>query len=80
LDDTRRILGTLVAVGGQTIAIKHKTGGTYYVEVTPDTRIVDSRRQGVPKLCPGQRATVSLSGSRRFVASSITLWGGDCRE
>jgi hypothetical protein len=79
LDDTRQIVGTLVTVDGQTIGIKHKTGGTYYVEVTPETRIVDSGRQGTPTLCRGQRATVVLTGQRRFVASSITLWGGDCR-
>ena len=79
LDDSPQIRGTVVTVDGGTVGIKHKTGGTYYVEVTPDTRIVDSRQPGNAKLCPGQRATVFLTGTRRFIASSITLWSGECQ-
>lgn len=79
LDDTPQIRGTLVAVNSKSIGIRHKTGATYYVDVTPDTRIVDSRRPGPAMLCPGRRATVLLAGNRRFVASSITLWSGDCK-
>lgn len=79
LDDSPQIRGTVVAVDGKTVGIQHKTGGTYYVEVTPDTRIVDSRQPANARLCPGQRATVFLAGNRRFIASSITLWSGECK-
>lgn len=79
LDDTPQIRGTVVAVDGKTVSIKHKTGGTYSVEVTPDTRIVNSSQPGNAKLCPGQRATVLLAGHRRFIASSIMLWSGECK-
>lgn len=79
LDDQPQIRGTLVTVERSGVGIKHKTGRTYRVEVTPETRIVNSTRPGDTTLCPGQRATVFLAGPRRFTASSITLWSGRCR-
>jgi hypothetical protein len=79
LDDTPQIKGTVVAIDGDTIGVKHKTGGTYYLQVTPETTIVNRRQPGTTRLCAGQRATVLLGGPRRFTASSITLWSGDCK-
>jgi hypothetical protein len=79
LDDTPRIRGTLVAVEPGAVDVKHKTGRTYHVEVTPDTRIVNSSPTGDATLCAGRRATVSLVAPRRFTESSITLWSGRCR-
>jgi hypothetical protein len=79
LDDTPQIRGTLVSVDAATVGLRHKAGQTYYVEITRDTRIVNSRHPGNVTLCPGQRATVFLAGARRFTASSITLWSGDCK-
>ena len=78
LDDAPQIRGTLVTVERSGVDIRHKTGRTYRVEVTPDTKIVNSSRPGDTTLCPGQRATVFLVGPRRFTASSITLWSGRC--
>jgi hypothetical protein len=79
LDDRPQIRGTLVSVDGRAVGIRHKTGRTYQVDVTPETRIVNRRRPGDIALCPGQRATVVLVGSRRFTASSITLWSSQCK-
>jgi hypothetical protein len=79
LDDRPHIRGTFVSVDAKTIGVRHKTGRTYYVELTADTRIVNTRQPGTLTLCPGQRATVFLSATRRFSARSITLWSGDCR-
>jgi hypothetical protein len=78
IEDSPHIRGTLVAVDGGTIVIRHKTGKAHTVEVTADTRIVNPRVPGDRTLCAGQRATVFVSGQRRFTASSITLWSGRC--
>jgi hypothetical protein len=78
LDDTHQIRGTVVSLDGRTLGIRHKTGGTYYVQVTPGTRIVHNTPSVGSRVCPGQRATVILERTRRFTASAITLWGGDC--
>jgi hypothetical protein len=64
---------------GNTLGLKHKTGGTYHVQVTPDTTIVNDTQPGSVRICPGQRATVLLTAARRLTASSITLRGADCR-
>ena len=79
LDERPQIRGTLVTVDGGTVGLRHKTGRTYRIEVTPDTRVVNSRQPGDVRLCPGQRATVFLAGTSRFTASSITLWSGRCK-
>ena len=79
LDTTPQIRGTVVTVDQGTVGIKHKTGRIYHVEVTRQTRIVNSTRSGDISLCPGQRATVFLVGRRQFTASSITLWSDRCR-
>ena len=79
LDERPQIRGTLETVDGSSVGIRHKTGRTYQVEVTSETRIVNRRQSGNVTLCPGQRATVFLAESQRFTATSITLWGGRCR-
>lgn len=79
VDERPQIRGTFVTVDGSTVGLRHKTGRTYRIEVTPDTRIVNSRQPGDVMLCPGQRATVFLAGTSRFTASSITLWSGRCK-
>ena len=79
LDAAPQIRGTLLTVDGRTVGIRHKTGMTYHVEVTRETRIVNSKRPGHLSLCPGQRATVFLVEPRRFTASSITVWSDGCR-
>jgi hypothetical protein len=79
LDDRPHIRGTFVSVDATTVGVRHKTGRTYQVELTADTRIVNTRQPGNVTLCPGQRATVFLSATRHFSARSITLWSGDCK-
>ena len=79
VDATPHIRGTVITVDRSTLAIKHKTGRTYEIAVTPDTRIVNRSQPGHSRLCPGQRATVFLASARRFTASSITLWSGRCQ-
>ena len=78
LDGTPHIRGMVTAVGGTTVAIKHKTGRTYRVEVTPETKIVNSRQPGDTRLCPGQRSTVFLVSPQRLTAASVTVWSGGC--
>jgi hypothetical protein len=79
LDETPHIRGTLVTVDGRIVGIKHKTGRTYQVEITPETTIVNRGEAGAVALCAGQRATVFLAGPQRFTAASITLWNRRCR-
>ena len=78
-DGMPHIRGTVVNVDGRAVAIKHKTGRTYEIAVTRDTRIVDKRQPRDGRVCPGQRATVFLAAPGRFTASSITLWSGRCQ-
>lgn len=78
LDNRPQIHGTVVAVDASALDIRHKTGGTYRVELTRDTRIVDRRRDGGDGLCPGLRATVFLPGQQRYTASEVRVWGGRC--
>ena len=79
LDDRPQIYGRVVSVEADTVGVKHKTGGTYYVDVTPDTKVTNKLQPGSRTLCPGQRATVFLARDARLTASSITLWSGKCR-
>ena len=79
LDGRPQIRGRLVGVDVSSVAITHKTGRTYRVEVTPDTTIVNATRRDGVRLCAGQRATVYLVDARRFTASSITLWDARCQ-
>jgi hypothetical protein len=78
LDDRAQIRGTVIAVDRSTVGIRHKTGGTYRIELTPRTRIVDNRHGAGGGLCPGLRATVFLHGPERFTASEVHVWGGRC--
>ena len=78
LDGAPHIRGTVTAVAGSTVGVKHKTGRTYRVEVTADTRIDNSRLPGDTRLCPGQRATVFLVSPQRLTAASVTIWSGRC--
>jgi hypothetical protein len=80
LDSTPHIRGMVTAVAGTTVAIKHKTGRTYRVEVTPETKVINSRHPGVTRLCPGQRSTVFLVSPQRLTAASITVWSGGCEQ
>jgi len=79
LDDRPQIRGTLVATGERWLAIRHKTGQVYNVELTRQTRIVNHGRAGGETLCAGQRATVFLSSPERHTASAVTIWSGQCR-
>ena len=80
LDHRPHIRGTVMTVDGHTLTIKHKTGRTYEVGITPDTRVVSQQQAGDARLCPGQHATVFLADvPGRFTASSITLWSDRCQ-
>jgi len=79
LDGRRSIRGTVVAVQQDAIAIKHKTGRTYRVEISRDTRIVQKSGSREGALCPGVRATVYLTASRTFTASEVNVSGDRCR-
>jgi hypothetical protein len=78
LDSRPEILGTVTAVQAQSLDIRHKTGRTYRVELTRETRIIHDQRPGDVTLCPGQRATVLLAGRAQFTASAVTIWSGRC--
>jgi hypothetical protein len=61
------------------LAIRHKTGHIYTLEIAPDTRIVNAgRHAGERELCPGQRARVILSRSDRARATEVRVSGGRC--
>ena len=79
LDGRPGIRGTVVAVQQDAIAIKHKTGRTYRVELSRDTRIVHTSGSREARLCPGVRATVYLTASRTFTASEVKVFGDRCR-
>lgn len=79
LDDRPQIRGTIVATGERGLAIRHKTGQVYDLELTRQTRIVNQGAPGQETLCAGQRATVFLIGPGHFIASAVTIWGGQCR-
>ena len=78
LDGRPHIRGTLVSAETNSVAIQHRTGRTYRVEVTPDTRVVNTKRREDARLCAGRRATVYLVDAGRFTASSIVLGAGRC--
>lgn len=79
LDGRASIRGTVVAVQQDAIAIKHKTGRTYRVELSRDTRIVHTNGSGEVTLCPGVRATAYLTESRTLKASEVKVSGDRCR-
>jgi len=79
LDSRPAIRGTLATVHAQAIGIRHKTGRTYRVDLTRDTRIIHHTSPGDLTLCPGQRVTVLLASRAPFTASSVTVWSGGCR-
>ena len=79
LDDRPQIRGTIASAGEKWLSIRHKTGQLYEVELTRQTRIVNESAPGRETLCAGQRATVFLVGSGHFIASAVTIWGGQCR-
>ena len=80
LDNTPQIRGSLVSVRESVVSIRHKTGRTYDVAVTADTRL---RRGNEPltmvDLCPGMRAIVTLSAADRARASEVVVSGRECR-
>jgi hypothetical protein len=78
LDSRPQIRGTIVAVERGTLGIRHKTGRTYHVTITHNTRVVHDRQPEERALCPGQRATVYLAQPGAFTASSVTVWSGRC--
>ena len=79
LDDRPQIRGTIANAGDQWLSIRHKTGHVYDVELTRQTRIRNEGAPGQETLCEGQRATVFLVGPGHFIASAVTIWGGQCR-
>ena len=79
-DSQPGIRGTVATVHARAVGIRHKTGRTFRVELTPDTRIIDRTRPGGPTLCAGQRVTVLLASPGQFTASSVTVWGGEARD
>ena len=78
LDHRPQIRGTIVTTGVKRLAIRHKTGKVYHVELTRQTRIDNQGATGPETLCAGQRATVFLIAPGHFVASAVTIWGGQC--
>lgn len=78
-DSRPEIRGAITAVHAQAVDIRHKTGRTYRVGLTRDTRIIHNKRPGDLTLCPGLRATVLLVSRAQFTASSVTVWSGRCR-
>ena len=78
LDSRPEIRGTVAAVQARAVDIRHKTGRTYRVELTRETRIIHDQRPGDLTLCPGQRVTVLLVGHAEFTASAVTIWSGRC--
>jgi hypothetical protein len=79
LDARPQIRGTLVTTERSVVGIRHKTGATYQVRLTPDTRILDTRNASAVVLCPGLRATVYLVAPERFTASEVRVAGGRCQ-
>jgi hypothetical protein len=80
LDATPQIRGSVVGVKEQRLSIRHKTGQTYHVALTPETRIHrEDEALAVSDMCPGQRAVVFLSPSDRRAASEVRLFGEECR-
>ena len=79
LDDRPHIRGTIIATGDRGLAIRHKTGQVYDVGLTDETRIVNRGAPGRETLCAGQRATVLLVAPQHFVASTVTIWSGQCK-
>ena len=79
LDNTAQIRGSLVSVRDSTLSIRHKTGRTYHVAVTPDTRLrQDDETVTIGDLCPGMRAIVTLSDDRAR-AAEVAVSGSACR-
>lgn len=78
-DSRPEIRGAVTAVHAQAVDIRHKTGRTYRVALTRDTRIIHNKRPADLTLCPGLRATVLLVSRTQFTASSVTVWSGRCR-
>ncbi|HET9267863.1 MAG TPA: hypothetical protein VFO31_06850 [Vicinamibacterales bacterium] len=79
LDGRPQIHGSVVSVQERTLSIRHKTGYTYDVALTPETRILRSEDTiRVSDLCPGQRAVVILSPSDPAEASEVRISGGPC--
>jgi hypothetical protein len=80
LDDTPQVRGSLVAVRESVLSVRHKTGRTYDIVVTPHTSL---RRHEAPvtldDLCPGMRAIVTLSETDRGKASAVVVSGPECR-
>jgi hypothetical protein len=79
LDSRPEIRGAVTAVHARAVDIRHKTGRTYRVGFTRDTRIIHNNEAGDLTLCPGLRVTVLLVGRAQFTASSVTVWSGRCR-
>ena len=79
LDNRPQIRGTIAAASDKWLSIRHKTGQVYHVELTQQTRIVNQGAPGPETPCAGQRATVFLVGPGHFIASAVTIWGGQCR-
>ena len=78
LDSRPEIRGSLAAVHAEAVDVRHKTGRTYRVGLTPDTRIIYDNQTSERALCPGLRVTVLLVGRTQFTASSVTVWSGRC--
>jgi hypothetical protein len=78
IDADRHIRGTIVAVRSHALDIRHKTGPTYEVALTADTKIVNDQHPEDVSLCAGQRATVYLADGEVFTAAQVTVRGGRC--
>jgi hypothetical protein len=78
-DARPHIRGTVVGVAKETVGIRHKTGRTYQIALTRETRISHETHPATATLCPGVRATVYLTGPRALTASAVTVSGDPCR-
>jgi hypothetical protein len=80
LDATPKVRGRIVGVDGPRLSIHHKTGRTYDVTLTAETRIVRGEDVvDVDDVCPEQRAIVILSRADRTQASEVRIFGKRCR-
>jgi hypothetical protein len=80
LDATPQVRGSVVGVEPQRLTIRHKTGYTYDVAVTPETRIVQGEDVvDLGDVCTGQRAIVILSEADHTQASEVRVAGKRCR-
>jgi len=80
LDARPKVRGHVDGVEGPRLSIHHKTGRTYNVMLTAETRIFRGEEAvGVDDVCPQQRAIVVLSRADHTQALEVRVSGKRCR-